>query len=232
MRKIFLFTCVAAALCASPLSAVAQDLGKQGDLSVAAERLSGLSTGTISVDPDGPVEEADFDFVSFRVLTSDAVGSGPLETTLLPVFSFPRIGIDYFLAEQISLGGSLGLVTTSWDDDGGNSANATTFLLALRVGYWLPLNDTFSLWPRGGLSFVTASQTDEDGDREVSTTLPALSLEAPLMIALGPAFLQVAATLDLSFAGSAETRQDGETVNEFDVSAFELGLQAGLGIVF
>jgi hypothetical protein len=231
MRKILLFTSFVAALCAAPLSARAQDLGKQGDLSVAAERLSGLSTGTISVDPDGPVGEADLDYLSFRLLTSDAVGSGPV-ATLVPVFSFPRIGIDYFLAEQISLGGSLGLVSTSSDDDGGNSDNATAFLLALRVGYWLPLNDTFSLWPRGGLTFMSVSQSDEDDDDEISTTLPALTLEAPLMIAMGPAFLQLAATLDLSFAGSAETREDGETVNEFDVSAFELGLQAGLGIVF
>ena len=203
MRQILLFTSVAAALCAAPLTARAQDLGKQGDLSVAAERLSGLSTGTISADPDGPGGETERDFVSFRLLTSDAVAADLLAMQL-PVFSSPRIGIDYFLTEQISLGGSVGLVSTSWDDDGGNSFNATMFLLALRIGYWLPLNTTFSFWPRGGLTFVTASASDEDDDDSVSTTLPALSLEGPLMIALGPAFLQVAATLDLSFAGSGE----------------------------
>lgn len=222
---------VAAALCATPSSAQAQSLGKQGDLSVAAERLSGLSTGSIGVDPEGPLDEFDIDYTSFRFLTSDTVGSGALAAAL-PVFSTPRIGIDYFLAESVSVGGSLGFATTSWDADNGNDLSTTTFLLALRAGYWIPLSTTFAFWPRGGLTLISSSESDDDDDDEVSTTLPALSLEAPLMISLGPAFLEVAATLDVSVGGSGETRQAGDVVAEFDVSVFELGLQAGLGIVF
>jgi hypothetical protein len=220
---------VGALLSAAPLSAQAQSLGKEGDLSVAAERLSGLSIGSVGVDPDGPPGEFETDYVSFRLLTSDTVGSDALGAA--PVFSTPRIGIDYFLVESVSLGGSLGLATTSWDDDDGDDFSTTTFLLALRAGYWIPLNATFAFWPRGGLTIISSSQSD-DGDNEVSTTLPALSLEAPLMISLGPAFLQVAAALDVSVAGSGETRGAGDLESEFDVSVFELGLHAGLGIVF
>jgi hypothetical protein len=149
----------------------------------------------------------------------------------VPVFSTPRIGIDYFVAESVSVGGSVGFATTSWDDEGGDESSATTFLLALRAGYWIPLNTSFAFWPRGGLTIISSSQGDED-ENDVSTTLPALSLEAPLMISLGPAFLELAAALDVSLGGSGETRQAGDVDGEFDVSVFELGLHAGLGIVF
>lgn len=209
----------------------AQTLGKEGDLSVAAERLSGLTAGSLGIDLEGPIGEVETDYVSVRLLASDGAGAGPFGA-LFPVFTTPRIGIDYFLADRFSLGGSLGLMSTSWEEEDGDELSATTFLLAVRAGYWLELNDTLGFWPRGGLTFVSASQTNEDADDEVSTTLPALSLEAPLMIALGPAFLQVAATLDASVGGSGETTNDGDTTAEFDVTVLELGLQAGLGIVF
>lgn len=229
MRHILLFTGVAVLVGLASPSARAQSLGNEGDLSIAAERLSGLSLGSIGVDPEGPVDEFETSYTSFRLLTSESTASGPVSA--VPVFSSPRIGIDYFLADQLSLGGSLGLVTTSWDNDGDNDFSTTTFLLAVRVGYWIPLNPTFAFWPRGGLTLLTLSQSDDDDDVESSMTLPALSLEAPFMIALGPAFLQLAATLDVAIGGSAET-QAGAASTEYDVSAYEIGLQAGLGIVF
>jgi hypothetical protein len=214
------------ALLLMPSSARAQSLGAQGDFSIAIERFSGLSVGGLGIDPEGPVDEFDIDYFSLRLLTSQASSPGPI-LAVVPVFSTPRIGADYFVSPQLSVGGNFGLALNSWEVEDVAEPSATTFIFGGRLGYWVPINETLSFWPRGGISFLYLSLSDDDDDSEASMLLPAISLEAPLMIALGPAFLELAATLDISIAGSAET----ETL-DFDVSAYEFGLQAGIGLAF
>jgi len=69
-----------------------------------------------------------------------------------------RPAIDYFVANNLSLGGFLGL-----DYVKAAGSHATTFAIGPRVGYNLTFSDRFSLWPKLGFSY---SSTD------VSTDVP------------------------------------------------------------
>ena len=62
--------------------------------------------------------------------------------------------VDYFVMDNFSFGGFLGLDYTS--NPGGHS---TTFSIGPRVGYNIPISDRFSIWPKAGLSFASTSQT-------------------------------------------------------------------------
>lgn len=68
--------------------------------------------------------------------------------------------VDYFIAENFSIGGFIGLDYTSFE-----SGSTTRFGIGPRVGYNLTLSDLVSVWPKVGFSFSTTS-TSIDGDAE------------------------------------------------------------------
>ena len=118
-----------------------------------------------------------------------------------------RPAVDYFVVDNVSLGGFLGVEYTS--APGGSS---TAVSVGPRVGYNLPLSERFSLWPKIGFSFASTSQKTDDvggieGDDESSTSVQ-LNLFAPFMfhpvehffLGFGPAF-----DLDLSGDNKATT---------------------------
>jgi hypothetical protein len=86
-----------------------------------------------------------------------------------------RPAIDYFVIDNLSLGGFLGVDYTS--SPGGSS---TVFAIGPRVGYNVPLSRSFSIWPKLGFSFASTSQQQDDitmgdvtieGDDETSTSI-------------------------------------------------------------
>lgn len=131
-------------------------------------------------------------------LSNTSVSGADGSTTTLVL----RPAIDYFVADYISVGGFLGLEYTS---TGGGSS--TTFSVGPRVGYNIPLSESFSLWPKVGFSFASTSQDQDDVESESNTSLQ-LNLFAPFMfhpvehffIGLGPAF-----DLDLTGDNKATT---------------------------
>jgi hypothetical protein len=60
--------------------------------------------------------------------------------------------IDYFIAPQLSLGGQVSFEYSNFDP-----GSSSSFGLAPRVGYNIPLAPMFSLYPRAGFSFRHAS---------------------------------------------------------------------------
>ena len=88
-----------------------------------------------------------------------------------PFFTVPRVGFDYVIVPNVTIGGDLvavfslgGSVKHERDfQDGSNMTNSvnspsfTGFGIAPRGGYVLGLNDMFSLWLRGGFSYYLAS---------------------------------------------------------------------------
>jgi hypothetical protein len=60
--------------------------------------------------------------------------------------------IDYFIAPQLSLGGQVSFEYSSFDP-----GSSSSFGLAPRVGYNIPLAPMFSLYPRAGFSFRHAT---------------------------------------------------------------------------
>ncbi|WP_224372777.1 hypothetical protein [Hyalangium versicolor] len=83
---------------------------------------------------------------------------------------------DYFLKENLSLGGFVTLATQFQDGD-----DPLTVGLGVRGGYNIPLNSNVSVWPKLGLA---VAHTDYFGDR----TYLEISLTAPFLVHLAPHF--------------------------------------------
>jgi hypothetical protein len=80
---------------------------------------------------------------------------------------------DYFVIENLSVGGMIGLQYTKAGNDSG-----TRFTIGPRVGYNIELSRLLSVWPKIGFSFA---HTNEDAADDKANSL-ALNLFAPLMV--------------------------------------------------
>lgn len=123
-----------------------------------------------------------------------------------------RPAVDYFVVDNLSLGGFLGL-----DYNTAPGGSSTAMSIGPRIGYNLPFSERWSVWPKLGLSFASTSQKVDDvtlptgevveGRDETSTSLQ-LNIFAPVMfhpvehffLGLGPAF-----DLDLTGDNKATT---------------------------
>src|SRR5690606_34389383 len=100
-------------------------------------------------DPDGPGPDVDIDTTGVEI----GIGGGmPHPTTMA------RVGVDGFLIDHLSLGGSLGFA--SYGDD----ADATLFLFNPRVGYFAGLTRHIGFWGRGGFTYYSFT-TEPASDR-------------------------------------------------------------------
>jgi outer membrane protein with beta-barrel domain len=177
------------------VSAAAQERQRESPLpNVVADSPSGRFglKGQIAVSSD----------TGLSISNTSVSGIDGSSTTLLL-----RPAVDYFIVDNVSIGGFLGIEYTS--APGGSS---TAISVGPRVGYDIPLSDRFSLWPKLGFSFASTSQKTDDvagipGEDESSTSVQ-LNLFAPFMfhpvehffIGFGPAF-----DVDLSGDSKATT---------------------------
>jgi len=88
-----------------------------------------------------------------------------------------RPSVDYFLKENLSLGGAVILGTTL--SDGPDSLEVG---LRVRAGYNIPLNETVSVWPTLGLGLLHTDLGLVDG------TFFEVAINAPFLVHLAPHF--------------------------------------------
>jgi hypothetical protein len=227
-------------LLAAPGARAADGFGSAGTVAISAERLFGIVASSDTETIDGQPGEQTGYSTTVSLLSSPYGG-------LLSSYSYPRVGVDVFAIQGLSLGAALGYVTISTSSKAElNGASVETdgptlngFIFAPRVGYAYMFMDLLGIWPRAGITYVSAgsSDTNEMGDSvETSTNRLALTLEVPLVIAPSPhAAITVGPTLDLGLSGGAETTTtiDGVSVTtKRDHKATDIGLQAGLTIAF
>jgi hypothetical protein len=139
MRKLRIIGLVAPLAFCHSTAALAQDLGLQGDLTLGIERAFGFHWTTTSWDNVPPDQDND---TSHTVV---GIGWYRAETA----HHNPRVGLDYFIVDQLSLGGSLGFWSAGGDRDGDG------FMIFPRVGYVIPFGDIAGFWPRGGLAYYS-----------------------------------------------------------------------------
>jgi hypothetical protein len=153
-------------------------------------------------------------FTSFGTPTGGPVAVGFGSPSF---YTVPRLGFDYTIIPNLTIGGDLIVWTTvggsGTQSQGGRSAsvsapNGNVFGLAPRVGYIFGMSDLLSIWLRGGLSFYTANQNqpgacstnnDSEGIYVLGLDLDPQLVISPvnhLAFTAGPA-------LDWGFAGSA-----------------------------
>lgn len=214
MRKLVsILAFSAATLCAGGAFAQMENFGKSGTMGFSAERLFAFYKQTLNAD-NGQDEE-DFDWTGF------GFGWG---ANAYP-FNVPRLGFDYFVIDSLSIGGALGYANYDYDDDlYGDDSDESAFVLAPRVGYWIPLGSVAGFWPRGGFTYHSVSRDLDDSDESGL----ALTLEA--MFGIGPAegfaFL-VGPTLDFDFIGDRDTCA-GSRGDECDWTYWSIGAQVGI----
>jgi hypothetical protein len=178
-------------------SASAQELLGQGHLVFGAERLFGFYLDKQSYDPGGDPD-------------TTVVGIGWSLDNTTALLSIPRIGVDYFIDEHLTIGGSFGLASVSVEND-----DALGILLAARVGYALRLTHSIAFWPRGGLTFATLG-----GDADLSVFGLTLEGMFEFMPTDGWAFT-AGPILDFGFTGSGPA-------DDQDHSEILIGIMFGL----
>jgi hypothetical protein len=199
--------------------AVGRAFGEKGQVAISAERLLGLyvqnveaePSGTATFDPPGPGDPVAFsasrntevDSTTFVLLGSQS-SVGPA--------AIPRLAVDFFVIDRLSIGGSLLYWTDSSESDTTGTDTApgqapepanretsettvNTFGIAPRVGYAYMFSPTFGIWPRGGISYVRVNTEDNDqviqpdGDldnTDTETTVSVLSLTLEGLFVISP----------------------------------------------
>ncbi len=180
--------------------------GAEGNIMFSAERLFGFSSDKIN--PEAPFDD----------YTVKGFGFGWTGGRTTP-FNSPRLAFDYFINDNLSVGGALGYADL--DNINGNDNDSSGFILAPRVGYMIGISEVFGFWPRGGFTYYSFSDPDFDQF--------ALTLEALFSIAPRPGFGFITGlVLDLGFSGS----QDGPGNTSVDYTDRNIALVAGLGGTF
>ena len=186
---------------AAPASASAEELTSHGNLVFSAERFFGVYFDHESVELTNGLD-AKYDTTGISLGWSHP-GRGLL--------MIPRLGIDYFLSRNLTLGGNLGIFNISYDD-----YSVTAFLLALRIGYALRLGHVVSLWPRAGFTFTSGALDRGNADYYNF----GLTVDAPFAFALTEGFaFTLGPVLDFAFLAKH---------NDRDASEVAFGVMAGL----
>jgi hypothetical protein len=228
MRKLIgLLAFSAATLGATSAFAQMEEFGKSGSMGFSAERLFGFYSLHLSGETSPP-QNAGYD--------DSATGFGFGWGADSYPFNIPRFGFDIFVIDQLSLGGSIGYASLSDKNYGcrGNNncdpavfgGDIEAFLLAFRVGYWIPIAPVIGFWPRGGFTWHSV---DPPGNQDNSQRGMALTLEG--LFGIGPvehfAFL-AGPTFDIDFIGSADCPTNPEPDATCSYKYRNIGLQVGV----
>jgi|HubBroStandDraft_1064217.scaffolds.fasta_scaffold60167_2 hypothetical protein len=252
-----------AVLTTAPLAMAqrAADFGQQGQFILSADRLLPFF-GYTSYSVDGPtgggvskntttVTQTNLSFFygstpNFSGAFNGGNAGAELGTNLF--YTVPRIGLDYVIIPNVTIGGDIILYFTLGGSTGtevdmtngmtttttSSNPSVTLFGLAPRGGYILPLNDMFSLWLRGGFSYytVTAKATNNNESATEGEHQPAIDLEPQIVFTPIPHVgFTAGLTLDIPFAGgvTGSNQNGGQTVTTTDsASVLYFGLTLGM----
>jgi hypothetical protein len=208
--------------------------GDKGEFIFSADRLAPvLGYSRISQDEPGPLAAG-----ITKVSNSESSSSlgffwggspgyvtavGGTGATLPNVYTVPRLGFDYTVVPNVTVGGDMVLFFTlggnqsqETENNGGGKVTtsvsepkSTIFGLAPRGGYVMHFTDLFSLWLRGGFSFYTAtvqqtvsSNTGVQTTSRVNIDQLALDLDPQVVITPIPHFgFTAGLTADLPLTG-------------------------------
>ncbi|HEX2670347.1 MAG TPA: hypothetical protein VHM25_05715, partial [Polyangiaceae bacterium] len=115
-----------------------------------------------------------------------------------------RPAIDYFVLNNVSVGGFVGLDYTT-----AGGAHSTTFAIGPRVGYNLAFSELFSFWPKLGFSYSSSSASGDvtvpGAPASADGNHLALNVFAPVMLhPVQHFFLGFGPALDTDLTGDAK----------------------------
>jgi hypothetical protein len=178
-------------------------------------------------------------------------GGGLTDAGNSTFYTTPRVGFDYVFLPNWTIGGDLfvfftlggstttqtGNVSATVDNPSGNA-----FGIAPRVGYVFGINNIFSFWLRGGISFnhagtSTPSNVCNNQSDTTSVSVFGLDIDPQFVIAPSSHFAFTAGpAIDIGFAGSASSSTPGGNPNNCNTtttvsdgySSYNVGLTGGL----
>lgn len=242
---------------AAPRLASAQEIdniGNAGQVVVGVDRVMGLNFIVDTTEDEDTVAGQTVEQKRTRKLTTIGL-AGSYPATVLQL---PRLGVDYFVTDGLSIGGSFMYLRASGETEnettvGGTTDSDTTdfepvhfLLFHPRLGYSFILDDTFAIWPRAGITWTQASTTqtvdtiDINGnpvtyELDITETTLDLTLEANLVISPMEHFaFLVGPFLDFGLSGEEKTEstEPGVADQEADRKLTAYGLQVGLAGYF
>ncbi len=116
---------------------------------------------------------------------------------------------DYFVIDHLSVGGAVILDIASYNNNG-HGSTTTTFGIAPRVGYNIPIVDRLSFWPDLFISYSAASTSNNGPSDDVF----ALGVFAPVLFHPVPHFF-VGLGPNLSTELSHSHSDGGQNVNNY-----------------
>lgn len=183
MERRAVLLCVFLAWISAPALARAEELTTRGNLVLSAERLFGIYLDNVTIERGGRDD----------TIHHGVVGLGWSNTDDDSTLAAPRLGVDYFISNEFTLGGNLGFISSTRA-----GTTRTSFMLGLRAGYALRLGHVVTIWPRGGLGFRFTSIEGAPSDSHLMT----FGVEVPFAFALTEGFAITAGpTLDIGFSG-------------------------------
>ena len=209
------------------------NLGEEAQMVFGVDRVMGLSFDRMTTEPTGSTRTS-------KDTTFSLFGNGA------GVTSFPRLAFDYFVMEGLSIGGSLVYWQRSGEteiepDSGSSTTNdnptRSLFAIAPRVGYAIPFDETFSFWPRAGVTYynqkIEQEKTTAAGDKttsSVSTSAWDLTLEGMFGISPMSHFaILIGPYLDLGLTGNTENDPGaGSDTVETDTTITSFGLAVSI----
>jgi len=199
----------------------------KGHFALSAERLFGY----VHVSQD----QSNGGISTSTTINSISVLGGPVNG-IASIYTYPRVGVDGFIAPSISLGGSLTYFHLSTTPSGSsNSETVSGFLVAPRIGFAARLAPAVWLWPRAGITYVYVSSNLGGGGSSATTNLFAATVEVPVVLALAPqAIAMIGPTLDLGLSGSSKVSNDQVPIagTSTDIKETDIGLQISFAFYF
>jgi hypothetical protein len=247
LRKILVPSWAALLLVARTAGAQGQaglGMHESGGFILSAERLFGLSFWSVNTQQDavpGVPGATGTDTTTSGTTASllfgqdfSGLGSGGLPYTT------PRVAFDFLPIESLTIGGSIGFVSTSGERESINAPtrdinSITAFAFAPRVGYILPLADWVYFWPRLGVTYyslkVTDPATPTSPESSVSFNGFAINVEPAFVFSPVPHFgISVIPVADIPLAGST-SQEPPDPTPEPDTSVRIRNFGATVGLV-
>lgn len=207
------------------------NLGEEAQLTFGVDRVMGVAFNRTKVEPEGGGEII---VKSTNVYLFGNPGGSASDATTgasAPNLFVPRLALDYFVMESLSVGGSFLYASSSGeiDTDAGSAdlADTTTLGFAPRVGYCMAFDETFSIWPRLGITYFS-SKTESDA---ATTTVSGLDLTLEGMVGISPFSnfaMLVGPYVDFGLSGTAENDPDTGPSTEADAKTTSYGLSVSI----
>lgn len=112
--------------------AAALETVRKGTLTVSAERLTGMA-----LHFNGSTE------FSLNLLHARQAGG----------YQYPRLGVDYFVMDGLSIGGNAGISYNT-------ASEQAAWAISPRVGYAFAIGDQLNFWPRLGIGWIGQGSYD------------------------------------------------------------------------